>query len=49
VASFVSAGASTESQLNQPATKITGNFPFASSGLVMMVRSLSPARPATES
>jgi hypothetical protein len=45
----VSAGASTESQLNQPATKITGSFPFALRGFVMIVRNRWPSAVVTES
>jgi hypothetical protein len=45
----VPAGASTESQLNQPATKMTGSFRFALRGLVMIVRNRLPSGAVTES
>jgi hypothetical protein len=49
IVSFVSAGASTESQLSQPARKMTGSFPFASRGFVMTLRNRLPSGIVTES
>jgi hypothetical protein len=49
VSSLVFSGASTLSQLNQPATKTTGSLPFGSRGLVTMVRKRSLCGVVTES